>query len=495
MRDATQQPGYPLQPFEVRLAELETSAVDARRLAFTVRVGGEPTHQFYFDRFAKLVRDGASGGRALVELAVDVRDGHRGEAHNYLTHGLHSYKGKFFPQLVRSLLNHAEAGPGSVVVDPFVGSGTTTLEAALLGATGVGIDRNPLAAVIARTKLDLLRLTAGEVLKARDAIVARVGAAASQDLPNREYLVRWFKPDVLEVVARILGAVDEADAPRPMKDLARLALSNHLRAWSLQEPTQLRIFRRPDSPSGAALLRRFCGQLDDFAACAAIGVRLVEELGIALPEARISAGDSRDRTAWPDGAATVDAVVTSPPYATALPYIDTDRLSIFCLGLAEVSTRSSLEWDMVGTREILTRPRRQLEQALAENAASLPAVVVADIRAIKAANERVEVGFRRRNLPALLYRYFVDMQVVIERAARALRRGGLLAMVVGDSHTVAGGERMRIRTCDFLCAIAADAGLDCLERIPMGGQASYLPHQRNGIPHEEILLFRRRSEV
>ena len=157
MRDATQQPGYPLQAFEVRLAELETSAVDARRLAFTVRVGGEPTHQFYFDRFAKLVRDGASGGRALVELAVDVRDGHRGEAHNYLTHGLHSYKGKFFPQLVRSLLNHAEAGPGSVVVDPFVGSGTVLRVASELGMPAIGIDLNPRFCRKIAADLDLVK--------------------------------------------------------------------------------------------------------------------------------------------------------------------------------------------------------------------------------------------------------------------------------------------------------------------------------------------------
>jgi putative RNA methylase family UPF0020 len=486
-------PGYALRGFELRLAGLECSAAvasgHAHRLAFAALVDDERTHQYYFDRFAKLVRKAATDSGALLELATDLRDGHRGEAHNYLTHGIHSYKGKYYPQIVRSLLNHAETAPGSLVVDPLVGSGTTTLEAALMEMPSVGIDRNPLAALIARTKIDVLRLSVDEVARGHASVVARVADDLRADLPNVDYLGRWFPAETLDVIARILGAIDDASAHTSFRDLARLALSTHLRGWSFQQPSQLRIFRRREAPPATSLLARFQRQLDEFSQSVIVGVRLLEELGITLPEARIAVADSRDPSQWACAPATVAAVVTSPPYATALPYIDTDRLSIFGLGLADVGRRGGLEWEMIGTREIVTRQRRELEDALAANVAELPTVIVKGIKAIKSVNDKTDVGFRRRNLPSLLYRYFTDMKIVIENATRVLRPDGFCAIVVGDSYTVAGGRKMRIPTADYLCAVAKDSGLCLSDRIAMGGQAAYLPHQRNGIPEEDILLF------
>ena len=43
--------------------------------------------------------------------------------------------------------------PGDVVLDPFVGSGVTIIEAARLGRLGIGIDLNPVACFIARMTL------------------------------------------------------------------------------------------------------------------------------------------------------------------------------------------------------------------------------------------------------------------------------------------------------------------------------------------------------
>ena len=153
---ADQLAGYPLQPFEQRLAALERALGNrSEPLGLLRTVAGHRTHQFYFDRFTRLGQDEASRCSEQAELS---EDGHRGAAHNYLTHGLHSYKGKFFPQIVRSLLNVVRVGDAAVIVDPFVGSGTTTLEATVMGFAGHGIDRNPLAALIARTKRSALSL-------------------------------------------------------------------------------------------------------------------------------------------------------------------------------------------------------------------------------------------------------------------------------------------------------------------------------------------------
>ena len=66
----------------------------------------------------------------------------------YATHGLHEYRGKFFPQLVRALMNIARLPEDAVVLDPMCGSGTTLVEARLSGRRSYGLDMNPLSVFV-----------------------------------------------------------------------------------------------------------------------------------------------------------------------------------------------------------------------------------------------------------------------------------------------------------------------------------------------------------
>src|SRR5262249_8481328 len=63
-----------------------------------------------------------------------------------------SYRACFKPQLPRFFIERLTA-PGDVVYDPFMGRGTTLLEAALLGRRPVGCDVNPLSIVLAGPRL------------------------------------------------------------------------------------------------------------------------------------------------------------------------------------------------------------------------------------------------------------------------------------------------------------------------------------------------------
>jgi len=54
-------------------------------------------------------------------------------------HGLHPYLGKYVPQLVEYFLK-TYFKPGDVVLDPFVGSGTTVVESNILGINSLGVD-------------------------------------------------------------------------------------------------------------------------------------------------------------------------------------------------------------------------------------------------------------------------------------------------------------------------------------------------------------------
>ena len=72
-----------------------------------------------------------------------------------VAHSLHeiSYRACFKPQLPRFFIERL-TGPGGVVYDPFLGRGTTLLEAALLDRVPFGCDANPLSAVLLTPRLD-----------------------------------------------------------------------------------------------------------------------------------------------------------------------------------------------------------------------------------------------------------------------------------------------------------------------------------------------------
>jgi len=73
----------------------------------------------------------------------------------YLTHWIYPYKGKFHPQMIRALLNIIGLEQGDTVLDPFIGSGTTAVEAQLLGINCIGFDVSPLCVLQSKIKSEL----------------------------------------------------------------------------------------------------------------------------------------------------------------------------------------------------------------------------------------------------------------------------------------------------------------------------------------------------
>ncbi len=73
----------------------------------------------------------------------------------YLTHNFHSFPAKFVPQIPKIIIEKLSI-PGSVVMDPFCGSGTTLVEAKLSGRHSIGIDINPISLLISKAKTTVL---------------------------------------------------------------------------------------------------------------------------------------------------------------------------------------------------------------------------------------------------------------------------------------------------------------------------------------------------
>jgi site-specific DNA-methyltransferase (cytosine-N4-specific) len=145
---------------------------------------------------------------------------------------------------------------------------------------------------------------------------------------------------------------------------------------------------------------------------------------------------------------------------------------------------------MIGNREISEKQRLTYWRLFESRKQKLPRSVSNLIEKVSTLNSKIEVGFRRRNLPALLTKYFMDMEKVFEGMKTTLRAGAPAYVVIGNNHTIAGGERVEIETASLLVDIASLAGLNFERRIPMDMLVSRDIFKKNAVASEEILCFR-----
>jgi site-specific DNA-methyltransferase (cytosine-N4-specific) len=186
-----------------------------------------------------------------------------------------------------------------------------------------------------------------------------------------------------------------------------------------------------------------------------------------------------------------DAVISSPPYATALPYIDTQRLSLVWLGLCEPSDLMRLQTELTGSREFYRQQKAEWKSRLLTNTEKLPKVSHAFCLSLQDALT-TEDGFRRQAVPSLLYRYLVGMQQVLHALFRLTNARAQAAFIVGHNHTVLGGHRFDIDTPSLIASLMHEAGFKKVERLPLETYQRYGIHYKNAVSKEELILFQRR---
>ena len=92
-----------------------------------------------------------SGMPSWQELVAGIHDQ---EPVNGLTHSFYKYPARFSPSFARQIIL-AFSQPGDLVFDPFMGGGTTLVEACALGRRALGTDINSLAVFLAETKTSM----------------------------------------------------------------------------------------------------------------------------------------------------------------------------------------------------------------------------------------------------------------------------------------------------------------------------------------------------
>lgn len=417
---------------------------------------------------------------------------------NYGSHGWHRYVGRFPPHVVRALLNHFGADSGSVVCDPFSGSGTTAVECRLLGIPFVGIEICPLSAMMTRTKaafpnshkslIDLIE----SFMNFYDLQWKRfVGDRAMEDIPYASILARegneirpfanlerWFSKDALlgTSIAVEFGMKQEGFA----REAVLLAISAKMRSIGNVDVDTVRAEYRKQPRVGVDVAKLVGRQLAKMAKDVATS-RMSHSETIGSPaDIKIYEGSVLDVDL---GEESVSNIITSPPYGIeAISYLRTHLLSYRSLV-------AHLNHDPYETRD-KTIGSEYLSQ-IEEEAGTRSTANSKTCRDFFEKNHRTCVT-RYDVRRAAMMQFCDDMLSVGERMSRWLKPNGRIAFVIGNKRL---GNQV-IPMANIVTELFDTCGLQLVEsirhKLKTNNSNSQVPWQEKIIQEEYIILFRKR---
>ncbi len=430
--------------------------------------------------------------QSQLESSCATNGKQKRQSTRYSVHGIHEYKGKFNPQVVRGVLNILGVPEKANILDPFSGSGTSLVECAHANIKAVGWDINPLAVYITNAKLQALSTPANKlqsvfadlINKFKDDEV-KIKLPIPSDDERTEYLWSWFDKQHISQIERLRLLILEYS--KEHNEIFLALASDLLRDYSLQEPTDLRIRRRfspyPSETFFEAYQKKTTLFIENLVATQNL-------LGVLPYKNRAYLLDSRkskksSETHKPKSG--FQAAITSPPYATALPYIDTQRLSLVWLGLISHKEISNLEAELTGSREFAQEQKKLWSQALQGNTDNLPKEIHQYCMTLYQSLSSDD-GFRRQSVPMLLYRYLSDMKMTFETVISVMETSAPFALIVGHNRTILSGREFDINTPSLLKIIAEAAGWHHKESTLLQTYQRYGLHSTNAVKSETLLI-------
>ena len=421
-----------------------------------------------------------------------------------LSHDLHIYKAKFFPRMVRAVMN-IFGSENARIVDPFCGSGTALLEAALLGYDSVGVDVDPICQMIARTKVTPF-LRAEDTLSALDAFDSALEQLRTEDADFA------FPDELAKKIARRDRLDDTSYLAEITRDAARLAGAMQHLAKSGFDTDLLRViasdavtkkvrYRFVGVGNGRytieivkqSLLARVREKALRARQLCYVFKELRDDFSLRIGQVEVHDGDARHIESW-GLKQPADIIITSPPYLPASSgrehYTASRALSFAVLGLEH----GKLGYYNVNGDGI----RSDFIVSDFEEANQLMDYLMSDASAT-ADPQRDAMRFERKAMPTR--QYLADMSVFFDAAHEALAPDGFLLLVVANQHTFYSHRRQQLEHIvsgpALYSQLAAPSGFALDEVITMELLKSAVSKARPRATEdyfEAILVARRRDK-
>jgi site-specific DNA-methyltransferase (adenine-specific) len=344
-------------------------------------------------------------------------------------HRWFKYREGYSPLLIEKLqLGHS-------ILDPFCGCGSILVGSAQMGHQSVGIDVNPLATFIAKTKLSPLNEQAiAKVRSFLDSFPQNLTNVVPWDVPQLSIARKVFEPNILNSLLLIRAAIEsimlESQSARDFLFLGWLSILEEVGSF-FKEGNGIKYRNKKRTKSG--YVKRVDGDWqrerfgDNQAQFVTQAFRLQLETML------------EDTIFWQNGQWTsqevlngsaiemeyllgdkqFDSIVFSPPYANRFDYFESQKVELWfgnfvssseeLKRLRHKSMRSHLGADRA--KELLTNTYIENLISLMDNTSSS----------------------WRMGVPQMLHGYFTDMYEILRSCRQYLRPGGKCCIVVGNS--------------------------------------------------------------
>jgi len=296
--------------------------------------------------------------KGKTTLYTDFVDSYN-DTNAYAFHNLYPYKGKFYPRVVRTLINAFGLTQNDLILDPFNGSGTTTHESSLMGIKSVGVDITPMGVILSNLKNELPFLSENELNFTTKELIE-----ISHSIDKKE----WEYPN--EIIYNLMLTIyfDTIDA-----------------------------FARTSKYNKKGKIGLFIEKFNYIKMCYQKLIEIKEKYNLKFKKAKIMEGDVLELKKYVEFGNKFDAIITSPPYYFSIDYVGKDKIGYEYLGIDMKEVVSKY----LGMKNTSSSKRKY------------------------------------GNLPSKVILYYEDLRKSIENMYWALKPGGKMAMIIGDS-TVSG---------------------------------------------------------
>ena len=231
------------------------------------------------------------------------------------THCYHTYPAMMIPQVARKLIeDYAPKGPLKLIFDPYMGSGTSLVEASIKGIRSVGTDLNPLARFMSNVKTthyDLNGIREAQAIILTDILIYNKDKVTNTDFSRISNYTFWYTEDCLYKLSYLNQSIDKL--AKEIKDFFLLCLSETVRDVSFTRNGEFKRYRMSEKQ-----LAKFNPDVfGTFEKKVIRNIQGLEAFNRTGSEKLSNIYDFNSSNGIPEGIlseGSVDMVVTSPPY-------------------------------------------------------------------------------------------------------------------------------------------------------------------------------------
>jgi tRNA G10 N-methylase Trm11 len=339
----------------------------------------------------------------------------------YLTHYFFGIRAKFFPRMIRAIINAIKLKEGDLVLDPMTGCGTLNVEASLLGINSIGIDINPLFVLISNVKVESMRYPIDELRKEISALLSNIKLAITglnPVKPSEINLPVRISKNIGEKNKRVVGIIKRCieNSDERFKDFFKLPLAYYTRTM-LRKYSPEKTYQK----YGDLLWKMFFALVYLQRFIKEIYPLKIAEAKIFTEDVRLLSRSDKFKNALKYfGREKVDAIITSPPYGTAIDYVLDHAHAMHVLDELEGrKDYTDIDANTIGS------PR--YGESNLGRIKDLPDFVQSEIKKIP-----------KDKKPSYI-KYFLDIEKAFNEMYEVLEPGGYLVLIIGKEQPMQNG--------------------------------------------------------